>query len=294
MAEQESRTVTLGLVQSSVGSDLKRNLNKTMDSIRLAADRGAQIICLQELFQSRYFCQTHDDSFFQWAEVLPGPTTEALGDLAREKEVVIVSSLFEKADDKFFNTAVVLDADGSYLGKYRKVHIPDDPENYYSEKYYFSPGDLGFRSFETRFAKIGVQVCWDQWFPEGARALALQGAEILFYPTAIGWPVEGIGEVGQAELDAWFTVQRGHAVSNNVFVAATNRVGTEDHLKFWGASFVADPLGRVLGQASIDQEEILVVACDLNRIEEVRKDWPFLSCRRLDSYSQMSQSFPNK
>lgn len=264
--------------------DPKKNLDRALTRVDEAAKAGAQLISLSELFRSRYFCQTNDPRFFELAETVPGPTTELLGRVAKEHRTVLIASLFEKAGEKFYNTACVLDADGRFLGKYRKVHIPDDPQNYYSEYFYFTPGDLGFKAFETRYAKIGVQVCWDQWFPEGARALALQGAEILFYPTAIGWQREGDETLGKAERDAWVTVQRGHAISNTVFVAAANRIGVEDHLNFWGNSFVADPLGRVLGQASSDREENLLVELPMNRIEEVRKDWPFLKCRRDDAY----------
>ena len=265
--------------------DPRKNLDHALTRIAEIAKNGAQIICLQELFRSRYFCQTNDRRFFELAEPIPGPTTEALSRIAKERKIVIVASVFEREKDNYFNTACVLDAGGRFLGKYRKVHIPDDLPNHYSEMFYFMPGDLGFPIFDTRYAKIGVLVCWDQWFPEGARSLALKGAEIIFYPTAIGWPrKEREQEIGSAEFDAWMTVQRGHAISNTTFIAATNRTGLEDHLDFWGGSFVADPLGRVLKQASHDKEEDLVVSCDLGLISEVRKDWPFLTCRRTDIY----------
>ncbi|MFO1462819.1 MAG: carbon-nitrogen hydrolase [bacterium] len=277
--------VVLGLVQMSCAEAPALNIEKAIEQIRAAARDGAQIVCLQELFPSRYFCQVNDPKFFELAEAVPGPTSERLGQVAKELGVVIVASLFERDGKDYYNTACVLDADGRFLGKYRKVHIPDDPRNYYSELYYFKPGNLGIKPFATRFAKIGVQVCWDQWFPEGARSLALQGADILFYPTAIGWQVVGQEELGKAEYDAWVTVQRGHAISNTVFVAATNRTGREDHLNFWGGSFVADPLGRVLKRASHDREENLIVPVDLKAIAEVRKDWPFLTCRRTEEYS---------
>ncbi|HCU24710.1 MAG TPA: acyltransferase [Deltaproteobacteria bacterium] len=283
MADTSSELV-LGLIQMSCVAEPRLNLEKATSKIREAAAAGAQIISLQELFSSRYFCQVNDKKFFDLAEPVPGPTSEALGQLARELNVVIVASLFERAASDYYNTACVLDADGSFLGKYRKVHIPDDPKNYYSELFYFKPGDLGFKPFTTRYAKIGVQVCWDQWFPEGARSLALEGAEILFYPTAIGWQVQGPPELGKAEYDAWVTVQRGHAISNTVFVAAANRSGLEDQLRFWGGSFVSDPLGRVLGQASHDHEENLIVKIDRNILDEVRSDWPFLTCRRREEY----------
>lgn len=288
MTQQNGRTVILGLVQMIGEEDPKKNLDHTLTRISETAAKGAQIICLQELFSSRYFCQVNDSKNFELAQAIPGPTTELLSRLAQEKRIALIASLFEKEGESYFNTACVFDADGSFLGKYRKVHIPDDPQNYYSESYYFSPGNLGFKAFQTRYAKVGVQVCWDQWFPEGARALALQGAEILFYPTAIGWPVQGDPQLERDEYDAWLTVQRGHAISNTVFIAATNRTGVEKKLNFWGSSFVADPLGKVLGKASHDKEEDLIVSCDLSRIEEVRRDWPFLSCRRLDAYGEIS------
>jgi N-carbamoylputrescine amidase len=279
------REVVLGLIQMRCEKDPRKNLDQANSRIIEAARQGAQIVCLQEFFRSHYFCQTNDKRFFELAEPVPGPTTESLSKIAKEHKVVIVASLFERSGTKFYNTACAIDADGQFLGKYRKVHIPDDPQNYYSEMFYFTPGDLGFPIFETRHAKVGALVCWDQWFPEGARSLALKGAEIIFYPTAIGWQKSQKNEeVGRAEFDAWVTVQRGHAISNGAFVATTNRTGLEDHLDFWGGSFVADPLGRILKQASHDKEENLIVSCDLGRIEEVRKDWPFLTCRRTDQY----------
>lgn len=278
------KKLQLGLVQCKGDLDPRKNLDYAITQIESLAASGAQIICLQELFRSQYFCQSNDQKYFELAESVPGPTSETLAQVARQRQVVVVASLFEKDGAKYYNTACVLDADGSFLGKYRKLHIPDDPRNYYSEMFYFTPGDLGIQPFQTRYAKIGVQVCWDQWFPEGARSLALQGAQILFYPTAIGWQVKGQELLGKAEYEAWETVQRGHAISNTVFVAAVNRTGVENHLNFWGGSFVADPLGRILQRASHDQEENLIVECDLDVIEEVRKDWPFLTCRRQDSY----------
>ena len=259
-------SIRIGLVQMTCSERPEENLKKAVDRIAEAAKKGAQIICLQELFRSRYFCQKEDPALFELAEPIPGPTTEALSPLARKLGIVIIASLYEKGG---FNTAVAIEADGTVAGKYRKVHIPDDLKNYYSESFYFKKGDLGYPVFKTRFATIGLQVCYDQWFPEGARALAQAGAEIVFYPTAIGF-----GEV--AEREAWITVQRGHAISNGLFVAACNRVGREDHLNFWGNSFVADPMGKLLAKASADKEETLVIECDLRRIEEVRKDWPFL------------------
>lgn len=277
----------LGLIQMSCSDNPDQNLSKAIQKIKKAADSGVQIVCLQELFKSLYFCQKNDNKNFKLAEPIPGPTSETLCKVAKESGVVIVGSVFEKAgDNKFYNTALVIDADGKLLGKYRKVHIPDDPENFYSEKYYFTPGDLGFKSFKTKFATIGALVCWDQWYPEAARSVALEGAEIIFYPTAIGWQqIDKVNGIGEAEFDAWLTVQRSHAIANGVFVAATNRTGLESNIDFWGGSFVADPYGRVISKASHDQEEILVATCNLDVIKEYRKDWPFLTCRRMDAYS---------
>lgn len=283
--------VFVGLVQMSCSDHPQENLDKAVSKIVQAAKQGAQIVCLQELFRSRYFCQTEDPKFFQLAEPIPGPTTEVLGRVAKENKIVLVASLFEKAvgaglPRPYYNTNVFFGPDGSILAKYRKLHIPDDLKNYYGEAFYFQPGDLGLPVVETPYGKIGSLVCWDQWFPEGARQLALKGAQIIFYPTAIGRPVTGHEALADAEHDAWQTIQRSHAIANGVFVAAANRVGVEDHLNFWGTSFVADPLGRVLKQASQDQEEVLVVECDLNLIQEVRSDWPFLKCRRPDVYGK--------
>lgn len=303
-----TREVSLALVQMTCAEEPAKNLDKAVSKIAEAAKNGAQIVCLQELFPSRYFCQTNDKKFFALAEAVPGPSTKVLEQAARANNVVVVASLFEKDGENYdqsrvpseagrlrkypeagaggyYNTACVLDADGKYLGKYRKVHIPDDPENFYSELFYFKPGDLGYPVFATKYAKVGVQVCWDQWFPEGARSLALQGAEIIFYPTAIGWPTrQREQEIGQAEFEAWVTVQRGHAISNTTYVAVANRTGLEDNLQFWGGSFVADPLGRILKQASHDKEETILVKVPIGRIDEVRRDWPFLTCRRTDQY----------
>jgi N-carbamoylputrescine amidase len=285
---KSERVVTLGLVQMSCADGRKENLDKAVERARAAARDGAQIVCLQELFRSRYFCQKEDVAIFRLAEPIPGPTTEALAKVAREKKVAIVASLFEKrADGVYHNTAVVLDEGGRIAGKYRKMHIPDDP--LYYEKFYFTPGDLGFPSFATRRAKIGTLVCWDQWFPEGARLAALAGAEILFYPTAIGWLDGETSAVNEEQRDAWETAQRGHAIANGVFVAAVNRVGREGSLTFWGNSFVADPFGRVLARAATDGEETLIVPCDLRRIDEVRTHWPFLRDRRIDAYAAITR-----
>lgn len=285
-----ANSIKAGLVQMNCGENLEANFDKAVQGIRQAASRGAQVVCLQELFRSRYFCQTEDARLFDLAEPIPGPSTETLSRLARELGVVIVASLFEKrAPGLCHNTAAILDSDGKLAGKYRKMHIPDDP--CYYEKFYFTPGDLGFRSHPTSRGRLGVLVCWDQWFPEAARLTALDGAPILFYPTAIGW-LDGEAEaVNRAQQSAWETVQRGHAVANGVFVAAVNRVGREGNLTFWGKSFVCDPFGRVLACASETEEEILVVECDLNLVEETRRNWPFLRDRRIDSYQDLTSRF---
>ncbi len=262
----------------------ENNLHKAVARIREAKKKGAQIVCLQELFRAPYFCQTNDDSFFDLAETVPGSTTDSLIKLAHELDVVIIASLFERSGKNFFNSAVVLDPDEGYLGKYRKLHIPNDLPNHYSELYYFKPGDLGTPVFKTKFGTIGVLICWDQWYPEPARELAAQGAQIIFYPTAIGWPrEERAKDIGKNEFDAWVTIQRSHAIANGVFVAACNRTGQENHLQFWGGSFVADPLGVVLKQLPHDEEDILISKIDLKRVDEVRTDWPFLVCRRMIS-----------
>jgi len=279
---------TVGLIQMSCSVDPRENFAKAEARIQDAAKRGAQIICLQELFRSQYFCREENAELFELAEAIPGPSTEALAKLARSLKVVIIGSLFERrAAGIYHNTAVAIDADGALLGKYRKMHIPDDP--LYYEKFYFTPGDLGFPNFDTRFARIGVLVCWDQWYPEGARLSSLGGANILFYPTAIGWHPSEKKEFGAAQLDAWRTIQRSHAIANGVFVAAVNRVGfegtPESSLEFWGHSFVCDPFGQILAEASADKEEILLVECDPSRVEEVRRNWPFLRDRRIDAYS---------
>src|SRR6516164_5882406 len=285
---------TLGLVQLKCDAQPARNLERGIQGIEDAARRGAEIICLPELFLSHYFCQRTHPSLFDLAEPIPGPTTERLGPLARSLGKVIVASLFEKrAAGVFHNTAVVFDADGSMLGIYRKMHIPDDP--LYHEKYYFAPGDMGFRTFETRFGRIGVLVCWDQWFPEAARLTALQGAQVLLYPTAIGWHPREKAEFGKAQHEAWELMQRSHAIANGVFVAAINRVGhegpPEGGLDFWGASFVSDPFGSLLSRASHEMEEVLVQSCDLRKLEEIRRNWPFLRDRRVDAYEQITRRY---
>ncbi len=280
----------LGLIQMSCGANVEENLRKALSRVQDAAERGAQIICLQELFRSQYFCQREDARLFDLAESVPGPSTEALAAAARKHQVVIVGSVFERRDaGVYHNTAVVLNADGALLGIYRKMHIPDDP--LYHEKYYFTTGDRGYQAFDTRYGRVGVLVCWDQWYPEAARLTALQGAKVLFYPTAIGWhPAEKV-QYGAAQRDAWRTIQRAHAIANGVYVAAVNRVGHEGAsdggLQFWGGSFVSDPFGVVLREASEREEEILVVECDLNHLESVRRNWPFLRDRRIDSYGDI-------
>ena len=278
----------IGLIQMACSKDPNENLAKAEWRIREAAGKGAQIVCVQELFRSQYFCQREDAALFDLAEPVPGPTSESFARLARELQVAIVGPVFERrAAGVYHNTALVVDADGSLLGIYRKMHIPDDPGYY--EKYYFAPGDLGFPCFDTRFARVAPLVCWDQWYPEAARLAALAGAQVLFYPTAIGWHPTEKARDGAAQLDAWRTIQRAHAIANGLYVAAVNRVGyegpPETGIEFWGGSFVVDPFGRLLAEASHDREETLVVECDPRRIEEVRRDWPFLRDRRIDAYA---------
>jgi N-carbamoylputrescine amidase len=282
--------VGVGLVQMRCGEDPAENLACAVEGIEEAARRGARVVCLQELFRSRYPCQSEDAARFDLAEPIPGPTTDALCKLAGARGVALVASLFERRTEGLYhNTAVAIDADGRLLGRYRKMHIPDDP--LYYEKFYFTPGDLGFRSFALRDARAGILVCWDQWFPEAARLTALAGAQILFYPTAIGWQFDEAPEVDAAQHDAWETAQRAHAIANGVFVAVVNRVGREDSIRFWGQSFVCDPFGRVLARASASEPEVLVVDCDLSRIERVRRSWPFLRDRRIDAYGEIARRF---
>jgi N-carbamoylputrescine amidase len=281
----------IGLVQMSCSTDPDENLKKALRGIREAASIGAEIICLQELFRSQYFCREENAELFNLAETIPGPSTESIGSLAKDLQVSVVASLFEKRTQGLYhNTAAVIDADGALIGIYRKMHIPDDP--LYFEKFYFTPGDLGFQNFETRYSRIGVLVCWDQWYPEGARITSLQGANVLFYPTAIGWHPSEKAQFGEAQLDAWRTIQRAHAIANGVFVAAVNRTGFEgpqDHgLEFWGNSFVADPFGRVIAQAGASEEQVLVTECDPKQMDEVRRNWPFLRDRRVDAYAPIA------
>jgi N-carbamoylputrescine amidase len=283
-------TVTVGLIQMQASPEPYANLDHATGRIRAAAAQGAQIVCLQELFASRYFCQSEDAAHFRLAEPIPGPTTERLGKLAAELQVVLIVPLFEqRAPGLYHNSAVVFDADGSRLGTYRKMHIPDDPGYY--EKFYFAPGDLGFQSYTTRYGCIGVLICWDQWFPEAARLTALSGAHILFYPTAIGWHDDEPADVARAQHEAWETVQRSHAIANGVYVAAVNRVGREGEVTFWGASFVAAPSGQVLERAVHDAEATLIVPCDLSAIASMRQSWPFLRDRRVDVYDALTARF---
>ncbi len=289
-------TFKVGLVQMSMSADPRENLEKAAARVEEAARKGAEVVCLPELYRSPYFCQKEDQALFDLAEPVPGPSTERLAEVAREAGVAVVVPIFEKrAPGLYHNSAVILDADGRTAGLYRKMHIPDDPAFY--EKFYFTPGDLGFQAVDTRFGKIGTLICWDQWYPEGARLTAMKGAAVLFYPTAIGWHPAEREKHGAAQRDAWRTIQRGHAIANGCYVAAVNRVGHEPGppgqagLQFWGTSFLADPFGVVVAEASTDREEILVGAIDLARIEEVRRNWPFLRDRRIDAYGGLEKRF---
>jgi N-carbamoylputrescine amidase len=287
--------VTLGLLQHACTSDPAVNLAKTIALAEDAAKKGAQIICTQELFRSQYFCQKEDHEYFKLAEPIPGPSTQAFQKIAKDYNVVIIASLFEKrASGLYHNTAVIIDAGGALLGVYRKMHIPDDPLFY--EKFYFTPGDTGFRAWDTKYGRIGVLVCWDQWYPEGARLTALQGAEILFYPTAIGWHPSEKAEYGVNQHGAWETIQRSHAVANGCYVAAINRIGLEtpiggDGLEFWGQSFVAGTSGQILAKASPDKEEVLIVPIELGKVDVTRTHWPFLRDRRIDAYGDLTKRF---
>lgn len=286
-----AKKFTLGLVQMRCTTNKEDNLTRAEDGIREAAVRGAQVICLHELFAGEYFCRTEDAALFDLAEPVPGPTTERLAKLAKEKKVALVVSVFERrAAGVYHNTCAVLDADGGYLGKYRKMHIPDDP--LYYEKFYFTPGDLGFLNFDTKYARLGVQICWDQWYPEGSRLTAMQGAQVIFYPTSIGWHPHEKAQFGAVQLDSWKTIQRAHAVANGIYVAVVNRVGFEGNpqkgdpgIEFWGNSFVADPSGQLLAEASNEKEEILVAECDPDKSEDTRRNWPFFRDRRIDAFA---------
>jgi N-carbamoylputrescine amidase len=284
--------VKVGIVQMSCSSGKNENLAKAVAKVKEAAEKGAQIVCLQELFTSLYFCDVEDYDNFKLAEPIPGPSSETLSKAAKELGVVIIASLFEKRTEGIYhNTTAVLDADGNYLGKYRKMHIPDDPAYY--EKFYFTPGDLGYKVFKTKFAKIGVLICWDQWYPEAARITSLMGAEILFYPTAIGWAASQNEETNSEQYNAWQTIQRSHAVANGVHVVSVNRVGAEQNgaMKFWGGSFACNPFGALLYKASHDNEEISVVEIDTSKTDSYRTHWPFLRDRRIDSYEPITKRF---
>lgn len=284
--------VKVGLVQMSCVKEAQPNMQKAIAGIRDAAAGGAQIVCLQELFTSLYFCDVEDYENFKLAETIPGPSTDVLSKVAEELKVVIIASLFEKrAQGIYHNTTAVIDADGKYLGKYRKMHIPDDPAFY--EKFYFTPGDLGYKVFETKYAKLGVLICWDQWYPEAARITALSGAEILFYPTAIGWATDQEQATNEEQYGAWQTIQRSHAVANGVHVVSVNRVGFEQEgkMKFWGGSFVSNPFGKLLYLASHDKEENAVVEIDLQKTDFYRTHWPFMRDRRIDSYQPITKRF---
>jgi N-carbamoylputrescine amidase len=292
MAKNSSQVI-LGLAQMSCAKDPEANFQKAVMRIREAAKRGAQIVCLQELFRSQYFCQSENHKYFKLAEPIPGPSTVTLTKLARQLKIVLIASLFERRSaGVYHNTAAIIDADGKLLGKYRKMHIPDDP--LYYEKFYFTPGDLGFRAWDARHGKIGALICWDQWYPEAARLTALQGAQILFYPTAIGWHPKEKAKLGQWQHDSWETIQRSHAIANGCYVAAVNRIGHEapdggDGIEFWGQSFVAGPTGEIIARASATKEEILIVPVNLDRVDDQRTHWPFLRDRRIDAYGDITK-----
>jgi N-carbamoylputrescine amidase len=301
MIMPSSLNYRIGLVQMSCSPDPDANLDKAADRVREAAREGANVVCLPELFRAQYFCQREDIALFDLAERIPGPSTDRLSAIAREEKVVVIASLFERrAAGLYHNTAAVIQQDGTLGGLYRKMHIPDDP--LYYEKFYFTPGDLGFKAFDTAFGKVGTLVCWDQWYPEGARITALQGANVLFYPTAIGWHPAEKEEFGTAQYEAWQTIQRAHAIANGVFVGAVNRVGHEQGdvrgnrvegpgLEFWGGSFIADPFGRIIAKAAHNKEEILIGEVDIRSLEDVRRNWPFLRDRRIDAYSPIVHRF---
>jgi N-carbamoylputrescine amidase len=282
--------ISIAAIQSTCTNNTKENIENAVKATGEAAAQGAQIVCLQELFSGPYFCQSEDHQHFQLAESIPGPTTDILSQTAREHRVVIVAGLFERrAAGLFHNSAVVIEKDGSIVGVYRKMHIPDDP--FFYEKFYFAPGDLGFQSFQTSVARIGVCICWDQWFPEAARLTALKGAEILVYPTAIGWQAKEKREFGASQLRAWSTMMQSHAIANGLFLVAPNRVGREDNIEFWGSSFIADPYGNVLSSAASDRSATVIAECDLSLIETARTHWPFLRDRRIDAYGELGRRF---
>src|SRR5436190_3464688 len=293
MKRPSSATVVVGLVQTRCSHDPDANLKKTLRAAERAARDGAQIICTQELFRSQYFCQSADHKYFRLAETIPGPSTAAFQKLAKQRKVVLIASLFERrAAGVYHNAAAIIDADGSLLGIYRKMHIPDDP--LYYEKFYFTPGDLGFKAWQTRYAKIGVLICWDQWYPEGARLTAMQGAEILFYPTAIGWHPKEKAEYGANQHGAWELIQRSHGVANGCYVAVANRIGLErpaggEGIEFWGQSFIAGTSGQIIARASVNKAENLLVPIDLSKVDVTRTHWPFLRDRRIDAYGDLTK-----
>jgi len=296
MKKKKKENYVISLLQLSFSSDVNKNLKKAVEWVKKASKQGAEVVCLPELYRSQYFCQKEDPALFELAETIPGPSTNAFQKVAKGNKVSIIVPIFEKrANGIYHNTAVVINADGKILGQYRKMHIPDDPAFY--EKYYFTPGDLGFKAFKTKTGKIGTLICWDQWFPEGARLTALQGATTLFYPTAIGWHPYEKEQYGKAQRDSWMTIQRSHAIANGVYVASVNRVGFEKTvaaqagLEFWGSSFICDPQGVILAEASTDKEEVLIAEVDLTHLEDVRRNWPFLRDRRVDAYGEMMKRF---
>jgi N-carbamoylputrescine amidase len=299
MKNKKNNNFVAGLIQLSVSSDVQKNLKKTLLWVEKAAKKGANVICLPELYRSQYFCQKEDPDFFDLAETIPGPSTIAFQKAAKKFKVSIIVPVFEKRSHGLYhNSVVVIDAGGEVLGIYRKMHIPDDPAYY--EKYYFTPGDLGFQAFQTKFGKIGSLICWDQWYPEGARLTALKGATVLFYPTAIGWHPAEKEKFGKQQLDSWITIQRSHAIANGVYVASVNRVGFEKPIaelpgiEFWGSSFIADPHGVIIAEASVDKEEILLAEIDIKHIESIRRNWPFLRDRRIDAYGGMTERYLEK
>ncbi|MDP1994467.1 MAG: carbon-nitrogen hydrolase [Ignavibacteria bacterium] len=296
MKKKNKENYRVGVLQLAFSADVNKNLKKAVEWVKKAAKQGAEVVCLPELYRSQYFCQKEDTSLFDLAETIPGTSSIAFQKAAKENKVSIIVPIFEKrANGLYHNTAIIINSDGKILGTYRKMHIPDDPAFY--EKYYFTPGDLGFKAFQTKTGKIGTLICWDQWYPEGARLTALQGATTLFYPTAIGWHPYEKEQYGKAQRDSWITIQRSHAIANGVYIASVNRVGfektveTQAGLEFWGSSFICDPQGVMLAEASIDKEEILIAEVDLTHLEDVRRNWPFLRDRRIDAYGDITKRF---
>jgi len=296
MKKKNKENYRVGVLQLAFSADVSKNLKKAVEWVKKAAKQGAEIVCLPELYRSQYFCQKEDTSLFDLAETIPGTSSLAFQKVAKESKVSIIVPIFEKrANGLYHNTAIIINSEGKILGTYRKMHIPDDPAFY--EKYYFTPGDLGFKAFQTKAGKIGTLICWDQWYPEGARLTALQGATTLFYPTAIGWHPYEKEQYGKAQRDSWITIQRSHAIANGVYVASANRVGfektveTQAGLEFWGSSFICDPQGVILAEASTDKEEILIAEVDLTHLEDVRRNWPFLRDRRIDAYGDITKRF---